>query len=164
LAVVWSQVINWANVFIVDIIMDSAPPAKVSFSLKAKAKVKPTTSIPTPVSAFGSFDEEVNSPAEVPAKPGKSGPKSLVATRTVMTKAMKREMEEQQKVDATVYQYDEVYDRLKEAERLAEVAKEEEAKIRQVLSFRYASIPLFLMNSLAQIYRQFTASSGSAKA
>ncbi|PVF97781.1 hypothetical protein CPB86DRAFT_734107 [Serendipita vermifera] len=48
-----------------------------------------------------------------------------------MTKAMKREMEEQQKVDSTVYQYDEVYDRLKEAERLAEVAKEEEAKIRQ---------------------------------
>lgn len=34
-------------------------------------------------------------------------------------------------MDATVYQYDEVYDRLKEADRLAEIAKEEEAKIRQ---------------------------------
>lgn len=49
-----------------------------------------------------------------------------------MTKAMKREMEAQRKVDATVYQYDEVYDRLKEADRLAEIAREEEAKIRQV--------------------------------
>ncbi|CAG8606565.1 14950_t:CDS:2 [Acaulospora colombiana] len=111
--------------------MDSAPPAKISFSLKSKAKPKPTTSVPTQASAFGSFDEEVDPPAPAPAKPGKGGPKPHVATQTILTKAMKKEMEEQQKVDSTVYQYDEVYDRLKEAERLAEVAREEEAKIRQ---------------------------------
>jgi coiled-coil domain-containing protein 55 len=113
--------------------MDSTAPAKISFSFKAKAKPSKPTVVPSQPSAFVSLDEEQD--AQAPngsAKPGKSEPRSLVPTQTTMTKAMKKEMEQQKKVDATVYEYDEVYDSLKEAERLAAIAREEEAKIRQV--------------------------------
>jgi hypothetical protein len=112
--------------------MDSTAPAKISFSFKAKVKPSKQTVIPSQPSAFASLDEEPDVPAPSMAKPGKSGPRSLIPTQATMTKAQKKEMEQQKKVDATVYEYDEVYDSLKEAERLAVIAREEEAKIRQV--------------------------------
>jgi len=114
--------------------MDPAPTTKLSFSFKAKPKPKATTGIPLQ-SAFAALDDdpvEEDSGSSKPSRPGITKHKSLVPTQVVMTKAMKREMEEQKKVDATVYQYDEVYDRLKEADRQAELVREEEAKIRQV--------------------------------
>jgi coiled-coil domain-containing protein 55 len=115
--------------------MDPAPTTKLSFSFKAKPKPKATTGIPPQSSAFAALDDdpvEEDFGSSKSSRPGITKPKSLVPTQVVMTKAMKREMEEQKKVDATVYQYDEVYDRLKEADRQAELAREEEAKIRQV--------------------------------
>lgn len=71
-------------------------------------------------------------------------------------------MEQQKKVDATVYEYDEVYDSLKEAERLAAIAREEEAKIRQVQPPFFYSHRIFFLTDfyfifLAEIYRQSVA-------
>lgn len=112
--------------------MDSTTPAKISFSFKAKVKPSKPAVVPPQPSAFASLDEEPDTPAPGTSKPGKAGPRSLVPVQAKMTKAMKKEMEQQKKVDATVYEYDEVYDSLKAAERQAVAAKEEEAKIRQV--------------------------------
>jgi hypothetical protein len=115
--------------------MDPAPTTKLSFSFKPKPKVKATAAIPPQPYAFSNLDDEhieEDSGASKPGRPGMTKSTSLIPTQVTMTKAMKREMEEQKRVDATVYQYDEVYDRLKEADRQAEIAREEEAKIRQV--------------------------------
>ncbi|KAG8776728.1 hypothetical protein FRC20_010700 [Serendipita sp. 405] len=110
--------------------MDPAPPAaKISFSLKAKPKSKTPNIPPQQVSAFSSLDDEGEAPTPKPTKNAR--PIAMVSTQSGMTKAMRREMDRQKRVDATVYQYDEVYDGLKEAERLEEIKKEEEARIRQ---------------------------------
>lgn len=108
----------------------SAPP-KISFSLKGKAKQKNEPPKGLPGAAFASMDEDEQPSAARPSKV------SLVPTSAVMTKAMKKQIEDQKKIDATVYQYDEVWDYLKEAERQAEQAKEEEALTRQVHRPRY---------------------------
>jgi len=123
--------------------MDLTPTPKLSFSFKAKPKPKATPVIPPQRPAFTALDDdqvEEDTTVPNPGRPGVVKPKSLVPTQAIITKAMKREMEEQKKVDATVYQYDEVYDRLKEADRLAQLAKEEEAKIRQV----YCHLSLYI--------------------
>lgn len=114
--------------------MDPVPTTKLSISFKAKPKPKAVAGIPPQASPFTVLDDDPveESGSSKLGGPRITKPKSLVPTQVVMTKAMKREMEEQKKVDATVYQYDEVYDQLKEADRQAEVAREEEAKIRQV--------------------------------
>ncbi|CAG7846750.1 SubName: Full=Uncharacterized protein {ECO:0000313/EMBL:CCA72802.1} [Serendipita indica DSM 11827] len=112
--------------------MESTTPAKVSFSLKAKPKPKPVPPVAPQTSAFGSFDGDEEPLAPKLSRPDKSSaPLSMVPKQGTITKAMKREMEQQKKVDATVYLYDEVYDNLKEAERINQAAKEEEAKTRQ---------------------------------
>ena len=139
--------------------MDPAPPTKLSFSFKAKPKAKAATAVPLQSSAFASLDDEPLEEEVSSSKPGRPGftkPKSLVPTQVTMTKAMKREMEAQKRVDATVYQYDEVYDRLKEADRLAEIAREEEAKIRQVHCRLLCLFQGLLMTTFypAQIYWQ----------
>ncbi|KAG8829950.1 hypothetical protein FRC17_005744 [Serendipita sp. 399] len=110
--------------------MDPTPPApKISFSLKSKPKPK-TPSVPPPrSSAFDTLDDDGDGPAPKLAK--NTGAIAMVPTQAVMSKAMKREMERQKKVDPTVYLYDEVHDGLKEAARLEELKKEDEAQIRQ---------------------------------
>lgn len=122
----------------------SIAPTKLSFSFKSKSKPPPKTAAPQP-SAFASFDDDQPSTDDIAPdakkKGGKgkkaNGPISLIATSSTLTKAQRREMEEQKRVDATVYEYDSIYDSLKEAERRAEEKKEEEAKIRQVRAFIY---------------------------
>jgi hypothetical protein len=148
--------------------MDSATtaPTKLSFSFKSKTTAKPPPPKPVQPAAFGFGDEEPDGDVVAPSssksgKPGKIGNANLrppVQTQTAVTKAMQREMEAQKKVDATVYQYDEVYDRLKEAEKQAEKVKEEEAKIRQVYYPLFTTyLVSLLMILLAKIYRQFAA-------
>ncbi|KAG6376177.1 coiled-coil domain-containing protein 55-domain containing protein [Boletus reticuloceps] len=58
--------------------------------------------------------------------------KTLLAGNMASSKATQKRMEQEVKIDATVYQYDEVWDRMQEAKERQKVAKESDAKQRKV--------------------------------
>jgi len=107
---------------------------KLSFSLKAK----PVGDAPPlkPPTKFGAFDEDENADIAVTAASSKSGDvnKRLAAmnSHVATSKATQKMIQQQMKLDQTVYQYDEVYDRMKEAEAKAKARKEDAAKERKV--------------------------------
>ena len=110
---------------------------KVSFSLassKAKA-AKPVGEAPAlarPI-AFASLDDDAPVDA-APTASGSAAPanRQLVAQNVAMSKAMKRKMEEERSVDASVFEYDEVWDKMQEAKLRQKEAKEVESKERKV--------------------------------
>ncbi|OCH94979.1 hypothetical protein OBBRIDRAFT_721398 [Obba rivulosa] len=110
---------------------------KVSFSLansKAKA-AKPVGDAPSlkRSAAFASLDDD----EPVDAAPTSSHDssvevnKKLLAQKVEMSKAMKKRMEEEMKVDSTVFEYDEVWDKMQEAKQRQKEAKEVDAKLRK---------------------------------
>lgn len=111
---------------------------KVSFSLansKAKA-AKPVGDAPSlkrPVT-FASLDDEEPVDAAPTASGSTKAPanKRLVAQNVEMSKAMKKKMEEEKMVDATVFEYDEVWDKMQEAKQRQKEVKEVESKERKV--------------------------------
>lgn len=111
---------------------------KVSFSLaNAKAKAtKPVGDAPSlkkPV-AFASLEDD----EAVDAAPTAGGPsktpanKQLIAQNVGMSKALQKQIEEEKKVDATVFEYDEVYDKMQEAKLRQKTLKEADSKERKV--------------------------------
>jgi len=113
--------------------LNPAAPVKLGFSLKQKPKTN-ATEPRQPATPFLSLDDEPRTGE--PAKPGRRAPGRLVATEASMSKSLRKQLEEQKKIDPHAFEYDEVWDRMKDAERQAQVAKEEEAKIRKVRSCR----------------------------
>lgn len=121
----------------------SSPKAmKVSFSLKSKAAAasssKPVGDAPSlkkPV-AFASLEDDEPVDAAVTAIAGSSSSvpanKRLIAQNVGMSKALQRQIEEEKKVDATVFEYDEVYDKMQEAKARQKAAKEVDSKERKV--------------------------------
>ncbi|EED79528.1 predicted protein [Postia placenta Mad-698-R] len=112
---------------------------KVSFSL-ANNKNKAKTAVPigdTPSlkrsAAFASLDDD----EPVDAAPTASGSgkatvnKKLVAQNMEISKAVKKQIEAEMKVDSTVFEYDEVYDKMQQAKQRAKEAKEVDAKERK---------------------------------
>lgn len=94
---------------------------KLSFSLKKKAEPpKPAASIPKPA-VFGDND------AEEVVKPPVAVPYNVEAS-----KAMQKRIEAEKQVDATVYEYDEVWDRIQLAKQKQKEAKEIESLERKV--------------------------------
>lgn len=104
-----------------------AAPVKLGFSLKQKPKTN-TTPQRRAASSFLPFDDDE------PAKAGRTAPGPLVATEASMSKSLRKQLEEQKKIDPHAFEYDEVWDQMKDAERQAQFAREEEAKIRKVRS------------------------------
>ncbi|THH33839.1 hypothetical protein EUX98_g256 [Antrodiella citrinella] len=109
---------------------------KVSFSL-AKAKqpnktVGDAPSLKRPA-AFASLDDDdaLNAAPTVTDAPKSSANKQLVAQNAGLSKAAKKRLEEEQKVDATVFEYDEVWDKMQEAKQRQKVVKEVDAKERK---------------------------------
>ncbi|KIP09586.1 hypothetical protein PHLGIDRAFT_22814 [Phlebiopsis gigantea 11061_1 CR5-6] len=110
---------------------------KVSFSLansKAKA-AKPVGEAPAlkrPI-AFASLEDD----GPVDAAPTASGStkapanKQLIAQNVAMSKAMKRKIDEEKRVDASVFEYDEVWDKMQEAKQRQKEVKEHESKERK---------------------------------
>lgn len=93
---------------------------KLSFSLKKKAEPpKPAASIPKPA-VFGDND------AEEVVKPPVAVPYNVEAS-----KAMQKRIEAEKQVDATVYEYDEVWDRIQLAKQKQKEAKEIESLERK---------------------------------
>ena len=108
---------------------------KLSFSLNAKAKVpQQLPSLKRPA-AFGEGDEDDTidaAPTSTNADANVTANKRLLAQNVEVTKAMKRRMEAEKKVDSSVYEYDEVWDKMQEVKLRQKEAKEQDAKERKV--------------------------------
>ena len=111
--------------------MSSSTGAKLSFSLKAKPKAANVAPPPkTTPAAFGALEDDVQE-----SVPLAMNSKKPVAQHTTTSRALKKKMEEEKMVDQTVFEYDEVWDRMKDAEKKAKAAKEanKETGVRTLL-------------------------------
>jgi hypothetical protein len=112
---------------------------KLSFSLPKKTATKPVGDAPSlkrPAN-FGTLDDEVeNDDAFSSARNGEAGNSGLVAQNLQLSKSAKKRMEMEQQVDATVYQYDEVWDDMQDAKARQKEIKERESKERKVRHLR----------------------------
>ena len=110
---------------------------KVSFSLnKSKvAKAAPTPSLKQPV-AFASFDDD----EPIDAAPTASSSftrvdvnKKLAAQASGhVSKSLQKRLDAEKKVDETVFEYDEVWDKMQETKARQKEAKEADSKERKV--------------------------------
>lgn len=108
---------------------------KVSFSLAGKAK--PTTTGTAPPlkqpTAFASLDDEpIDAAPTASTSRNVDANKQLAAQSAGMSKALKKRIEAEMKVDETVYEYDEVWDKMQEAKLKQKEKKEIESKERKV--------------------------------
>lgn len=128
---------------------------KLSFSLNSKkpAASAQTAAAPKPalkpaaVSAFGDDEPEPTEDADQPAQSTKprGDVNRLLAAKSAsaaQTKAEKKRMAQELRVDRTVFQYDEVYDAMKDSEVKAKEAKDEdkERKASNSLTYRVQSL------------------------
>lgn len=122
---------------------------KLSFSLNASKKASPSTSAKPPTSlkkpaAFGADDDDETNALDA-APTASSSNKSLDVNRRLaaqnlststfggsLSRAQKEKLKKEKEVDPTVYEYDEVYDQMKEAQTKAKAAKEDEPEARKV--------------------------------
>ena len=97
---------------------------KLSFSLAAKAKpsVGEAPSLQKPA-AFGSFDDDEAAPTASSSKKGAA---------PVATSSWRPARRKEPKIDASVMQYDEVYDDMKDAEIRAKEASHGQSKDKKV--------------------------------
>ncbi|KAI0374985.1 hypothetical protein BV20DRAFT_406080 [Pilatotrama ljubarskyi] len=109
---------------------------KVSFSLKGKAAAKPAGEAPSlkRTAAFASLDDDEPMDAAPTATGDKAkvaANKQFIAQSVEMSKSMKKKLEQEKKVDSTVFQYDEIWDKIQEAKQKQKEAKEADAKERK---------------------------------
>jgi hypothetical protein len=109
---------------------------KVSFSLAGKAKPKPSAGSAPPLkqpTAFASLeDEPIDAAPTASTSKTVDANKQLAAQSAGMSKQLKKRIEAEMKVDETVFEYDEVWDKMQEAKQRQKEKKEIEAKERKV--------------------------------
>lgn len=110
---------------------------KVSFSLVSKAKPQPVGDAPSlkRSAAFASLDDDEPidaAPTASTSSKAASVNKQIVAQNVEMSKTTRKKLEAEQKVDSTVFEYDEVWDKMQEAKARQKAAKELDAKERKV--------------------------------
>lgn len=109
---------------------------KLSFSLTKKAATKPVGDAPSlkRPAAFGSLEDDDNTDdnAFQSTRNGATGNGDLVVRNIQSSKSAQKRMEKEQQIDATVYQYDEVYDSMQDAKAKQKEVKERESKERKV--------------------------------
>ncbi|KAG8217530.1 coiled-coil domain-containing protein 55-domain containing protein [Butyriboletus roseoflavus] len=107
---------------------------KVSFSLSNR-NIKPLGAAPplAKPAAFSSLDDGDTQDATPVASSSKDPHvnKSLLTCNVTSSKPTQRRVEQEMKMDATVYQYDEVWDRMQDAKQRQKEAKEADAKQRK---------------------------------
>lgn len=105
---------------------------KLSFSLPNK-NTKPLGVAPplTKPAAFASLDDEDAQDVASSSKGAHANNALLTASVATSIAAQKR-MEQEMKVDATVYQYDEVWDKIQQVKQKQKEAKEADTKQRKV--------------------------------
>jgi coiled-coil domain-containing protein 55 len=108
---------------------------KLSFSLTNKVAAKSVGDAP-PLkrpAAFGTLDDDTTSDSALPSScNGGTGNSDLVAQNVQPSRSAKKRIEKEQQVDATVYQYDEVWDSIQDAKARQKEIKERESKERKV--------------------------------
>ena len=108
---------------------------KVSFSLSNK-NTKPLGVAPplAKPAAFSSLDDEDTRDVVPVASSSKNAlvNKTHLADKVASSKATQKRMEQEMKIDATVYEYDEVWDRMQEVKQRQKEAKEADGKQRKV--------------------------------
>lgn len=103
---------------------------------KSKSTTTPATSLKRPA-AFGSLDDD----EPVDAAPSSSADKNAAANKKLLaqnigtSKTMRKRMEAEMKIDSTVYDYDEVWDRMQEVKLRQKEAKERDSKERKACLF-----------------------------
>lgn len=133
---------------------------KLSFSLSNKNTKLLGVAPPLPKpAAFSSLDDEDAQDIVPIASSSKDAivNKTLLARNVASSKATQKRMEQEMKIDDTVYQYDEVWDRMQEVKQRQKEAKEADAKQRKVGLHSFVFARAFSCSVLAQIHR------GSAK-
>ncbi|PPQ83344.1 hypothetical protein CVT25_003983 [Psilocybe cyanescens] len=98
---------------------------KLSISLNKPKAAQPKAPVLRPSAFSTGLDDEGNEDAQ---KPEPSGP---VSHNVESSKAMKKRMAAEKRVDETIYEYDEVWDKMQEAKQRQQVAKEAEASVRK---------------------------------
>jgi len=104
---------------------------KLSISFNKPKTSQPVNAVLRPSSAFGtSIDEEVDNDL-----PTSKNPRPHVVHVQGSSKLMKKRMEAERHIDETVYEYDEVWDKMQEAKQLQQTAKAVDANARKVCPF-----------------------------
>lgn len=120
---------------------------KLSFSLANKS-AKPTASSLKPPTAFASLDDD---DTVGPVKT-KSDNEHVAANKSLLaqtSKAAKKRIDRELKVDPTVYQYDEVWDRMQDVKQKQKQAKEVDTKLRKVSASTLPFSKTLLIDSLS---------------
>ncbi|KAJ3919118.1 coiled-coil domain-containing protein 55-domain containing protein [Lentinula edodes] len=109
--------------------------SKLSFSLnKPKTATPAVTATFKQPAAFSAFDDDEPvdaAPTASSSREGVSANKKLLAQNALTSKKLKKQMEEEKKVDSTVYEYDEVWDKMQMAKLQQKEVKEAESKERK---------------------------------
>lgn len=124
--------------------------SKLSFSLAPKSKQPIGTAPPLKAPpVFSALDDENVDDAPTTSTAGRHvGRQTHIPQSSLESRAQRKRMSEEKKVDQTVYEYDEVWDRMQEAKLKAKAAKEMESTERKVrrqahysrkLSLKFAS-------------------------
>jgi coiled-coil domain-containing protein 55 len=142
---------------------------KLSFSLAKPAKPVGAAPPLKPAPAFSTLDDdegnEDSRTIESHSKK-KNNNSKLVSQHAITSKAIRKRMEAEKKVDDTVYEYDEVWDKMQEAKQRAKEAKEVDSAQRKVCELRFS--PLFnpcidhILCSLAEIHQGLTRNRGNS--
>lgn len=114
-------------------------PMKVAFSLNTKSKpAAPPPSLKRPaVFASGDDDQPIDAaPTSSTADKNVAANKKLLAQNVGSSKTARKRMEAEMMVDSTVYEYDEVWDKMQEAKQRQKEAKDASSKERKACSHR----------------------------
>ncbi|TFK98922.1 coiled-coil domain-containing protein 55-domain containing protein [Pterulicium gracile] len=111
---------------------------KLSFSLSKPSKPSVGTAPPLhKPSAFADDDDVAKDDdalgdfGDAKGKKKNNNAKLVSSAHAVASKAMRKRMDAEKKVDSTVYEYDEVWEKMQEAKQRAKEAKEVDAAVRQ---------------------------------
>ncbi|KAJ7774572.1 coiled-coil domain-containing protein 55-domain containing protein [Mycena maculata] len=110
---------------------------KLSFSLNKPKPAAPAAPPPSPkrpaAFAFGDDDEPIDAAPTASLSNDKStaANKKLLAQNVQSSRTMQKRMDAEKRVDSTVYEYDEVWDKMQESKQRQKEAKELESKDRK---------------------------------
>lgn len=123
---------------------------KLSFSLN-----KPIQQPPAPIKRPSAFSLADDGDPEGSGLPGKSqGKTDPLAYNAHSSQVMRRRMEAERRVDETVFEYDEVWDKMQEAKLRQQASKEADASLRKVASVSYVLPGCLTHHLIAEIYTQ----------
>ena len=126
---------------------------KLSFSLKSSKKAgssvsAPASSLSKPLT-FGSLEDDEAPDATLSLDLNRQLASRNISTSTFggsLSRTQKQKLEKEKQADPTVFEYDEVYDQMKEAQLRAKQAKEDDPEARKVRDMSPGSMRLLLLS------------------